>query len=140
MFHHLGGPLAFASLFRVYQNMAGSRRKGIPKRRGRPATGRDPVVPVRLPAEFIARIDNWGAKQAAHSRSEAIRRLVEIGLSVATSSRPHSSKLRGEAAKLANDALDRHSDQSATHEQRESRKRKLLKGPKEFRQMREDHK
>jgi hypothetical protein len=52
-----------------------------PKKRGRPATGRDPFVGVRLPPALIAEIKKWAAKSnGGISRSEAIRRLVEIGL------------------------------------------------------------
>jgi hypothetical protein len=47
--------------------------------RGRPATGRDPVSAVRLPVELTAAVDQW-AKENEANRSEAIRRLVEIGL------------------------------------------------------------
>jgi len=47
------------------------------RKRGRPATGRDPVVAVRLPRELIAAIDGWGAANGI-GRSEAIRRLVEL--------------------------------------------------------------
>ena len=46
------------------------------------ATGQDPVSAVRLPAELTRQIDIWAEKHAADSRSEAIRRLVEIGLKV----------------------------------------------------------
>jgi hypothetical protein len=54
--------------------------KAMPKkRRGRPATGKDPQVVVRMPATLIAEVDAWGATNDA-MRSEAIRRLVEIGL------------------------------------------------------------
>jgi metal-responsive CopG/Arc/MetJ family transcriptional regulator len=49
------------------------------KRRGRPATGKDPQVVVRMPSALIAEADAWGAANDA-TRSEAIRRLVEIGL------------------------------------------------------------
>jgi Arc/MetJ-type ribon-helix-helix transcriptional regulator len=54
------------------------------KRRGRPATGQDPVSAVRLPAELTEEIDRWATKNDAKSRSEAIRRLVELGLKVKT--------------------------------------------------------
>lgn len=47
------------------------------KSRGRPATGRDPSVSVRLPVELLAKLDSFRGDQ---SRSEAIRRLVEKGL------------------------------------------------------------
>jgi hypothetical protein len=59
--------------------------KSIPvnvKRRGRPATGQDPVSAVRLPANLTGEIDEWANKNGAESRSEAIRRLVELGLMV----------------------------------------------------------
>jgi hypothetical protein len=49
------------------------------KRRGRPATGKDPQVVVRMPSTLIAEVDAWGAANDA-MRSEAVRRLVEIGL------------------------------------------------------------
>jgi Arc/MetJ-type ribon-helix-helix transcriptional regulator len=49
------------------------------KRRGRPATGRDPVSAVRLPVELTTAVDEWAQDHEA-SRSEAIRRLVELGL------------------------------------------------------------
>ena len=50
------------------------------KGRGRPATGQDPVSAVRLPADLTKQIDLWAEKKGADSRSEAIRRLVELGL------------------------------------------------------------
>jgi hypothetical protein len=49
------------------------------KRRGRPATGKDPQVVVRMPDALIAEVDAWGVANDT-MRSEAIRRLVEIGL------------------------------------------------------------
>jgi hypothetical protein len=49
--------------------------------RGRPkkAGGVDPVSAVRLPADITKQIDAWGEEREL-SRSEAIRRLVELGL------------------------------------------------------------
>jgi hypothetical protein len=49
------------------------------KGRGRPATGRDPVSAVRLPVELTAAVEKWAEDNEAN-RSEAIRRLVELGL------------------------------------------------------------
>ena len=55
----------------------GGRRPGS----GRPATGKDPVRTMRLSDEFIATVDAWAAQQIDKpGRSEAIRRLVELGL------------------------------------------------------------
>jgi Ribbon-helix-helix protein, copG family len=46
---------------------------------GRPATGRDPMIGLRAGEQLTAAIDAW-AKRNGVGRSEAIRRLVEIGL------------------------------------------------------------
>jgi Arc/MetJ-type ribon-helix-helix transcriptional regulator len=53
----------------------------VKPKRGRPSTGgRDPFVGIRLPAPLLEDIHAWSAKNDAASRSEAIRRLVELGL------------------------------------------------------------
>src|SRR5258705_2226561 len=57
------------------------------KKRGRPATGRDPVSAVRLPAPLTLAVDRWAEDHQAN-RSEAIRRLVELGLTIKTKARP----------------------------------------------------
>ena len=51
------------------------------KSRGRPKKvgGVDPVSAVRLPLDLTEEVDAWGEKREL-SRSEAIRRLVELGL------------------------------------------------------------
>jgi hypothetical protein len=49
-----------------------------------------------------------------------------------------TSKRRTKAAEMAGQAIDQKADQSATAEERESRKRRLLKGPAEFRELRRD--
>jgi hypothetical protein len=52
-----------------------------PKKRGRPATGQDPVLTVRLPPSTRSAIEKWAKQQKDRpSRSEAIRRLIEIAL------------------------------------------------------------
>jgi hypothetical protein len=49
------------------------------KKRGRPATGQDPFLTARVPQAMIGAIEAWaGANEI--SRSEAVRRLLEIGL------------------------------------------------------------
>jgi hypothetical protein len=55
----------------------GGKRPGA----GRPTTGVDPARTIRLSDEFIATVDAWAVSQEdAPTRSEAIRRLVELGL------------------------------------------------------------
>jgi metal-responsive CopG/Arc/MetJ family transcriptional regulator len=61
--------------------MVKSIKKVVSKRRGRPATGKDPVTAIRLSSEFRAQIDDWRRKQVdLPSRSEAIRRLAAQAL------------------------------------------------------------
>jgi len=112
------------------------------KRRGRPATGRDPVSAVRLPVELTAEVDKWAEGHKAN-RSEAIRRLVEIGLSkYEATQRPQvlstAKQSAARAAELAGKTIDRHSDQNASEEQRKVRKRKLIQGPSVFLDGRKD--
>jgi hypothetical protein len=61
--------------------MKPSKKNVVRKRPGRPATGQDPVTAIRLSKEMRAAVDAWAAAQDDEpSRSEAIRRLVELGL------------------------------------------------------------
>ena len=59
-------------------------RKSIPvvrKKRGRPATGQDPVSAIRLSLALRLEIETWAKQQPDKpSRSEAIRQLVEFAL------------------------------------------------------------
>jgi hypothetical protein len=59
-----------------------STKKVLPKRkRGRPATGRDPVSAIRLSPALRSAIESWAKQQPDKpSRSEAIRQLVEFAL------------------------------------------------------------
>jgi metal-responsive CopG/Arc/MetJ family transcriptional regulator len=59
-----------------------STKKVVPKRkRGRPATGKDPVSAIRLSLPLRSAIEDWAKQQSDKpSRSEAIRRLVEFAL------------------------------------------------------------
>jgi hypothetical protein len=54
-----------------------------PKKRGRPATGKDPQITTRMPPPLIAEVEAWAAANGT-VRSEAIRRLVELGLKART--------------------------------------------------------
>jgi predicted DNA-binding protein len=58
--------------------MARSKAKPKKRGRGRPATGRDPMIGLRLPKDEIARLDKW-AKANGYTRSELIRVLIERG-------------------------------------------------------------
>jgi hypothetical protein len=48
---------------------------------GRPATGKDPILTLRAPPALTAEVEAWARRQPDRpSRSEALRRLVEIAL------------------------------------------------------------
>jgi hypothetical protein len=49
------------------------------KKRGRPATGKDPLMVTRAPPELIKCVEGW-ARLNEITFSEAIRRLVRHGL------------------------------------------------------------
>jgi len=108
------------------------------KQRGRPATGRDPVTAIRLSVDLRGRVDAWAAvQQGAPGRSEAIRRLVEIALAAA-SSMPTPKRTAAKARWLAREAIDRLIDKSTPPNEQAKRKRRLIKGPREFRELRAD--
>jgi hypothetical protein len=69
------------------------------------------------------------------SRPEAIRRLVELGLAVALRAGVRMERA-AQAAEMASQEIDRVVDPSATDEERQLRKRRLIKGPGEFQDLR----
>jgi hypothetical protein len=114
------------------------------KSRGRPATGRDPAVTIRLPEAVLASVEHWAmSQQDQPARSQAIRRLVEIGLAKSASGktpRVLSTTKQGaaRAAELAGKTIDKRLDPATSEEERKVRKRKLVEGPSVFRQARVD--
>jgi hypothetical protein len=110
-----------------------------------------------------AAINDWRRRhEDLPNRLEAIRRLIELGLHHA----PHkpasgdiaiaepaslwpmpteveqaldsgSPKAAAQASGMASKQIDKLGDTSATNEEQQSRKRRLLRGPKEFRDIRE---
>jgi hypothetical protein len=111
-----------------------------PNKGGRPATGRDPVTAIRLSKEFRAAVDKWATQQDDKPpRSEAIRRLVELGLKAekpVKAARSTPNKVR--AAELAAKAIGMMVDVSAPPEEINRRRQRLTKGPPEFREHRVD--
>jgi hypothetical protein len=117
----------------------GKSNKVVPKKsRGRPATGRDPVTAIRLSPDLRATVDAWADRQDDKpGRSEAIRRLVELGLTVKTRTAP-SERQRAALADLASKAIDSLMAGTPDNNEKASRKRRLIKGPEEFREDRVD--
>jgi hypothetical protein len=108
-------------------------------KRGRPPVDTE-AVNVRLAVTALEVIDNWRRKQDdLPGRPEAIRRLVELGLNVNTPARPVSKPGRRlRAQELATKAIEKMIDPSARPEERAQRRRRLTKGPTEFREDRVD--
>jgi hypothetical protein len=117
-----------------------STKNVVRKRPGRPATGQDPVTAIRLSKELRETVDKWAASQDDEpGRSEAIRRLVELGLTVRTTKPKQAPHARADRAKeLAAQAIDKMGDPAAPPEERAQRRRRLTKGPEEFREVRID--
>jgi Arc/MetJ-type ribon-helix-helix transcriptional regulator len=125
-----------SSHFLVNQFMARSATVNRERRGGHPA-GTDPVTAVRLPRNILGQIDRWRREHGARTRSEALQRLVEQALA-SDPERRTSRKAAAKAAELAGREIDRLADPSATAEEQAKRKRRLIKGPREFRGARPD--
>jgi len=100
------------------------------QRTGRPLTDRGVVSAVKTSEKLTAEVDAW-AKANAMSRAQAICRLVELGLSVASTPAPAPAgplELERIAIRQINELLD----PSLPVDERERRIRRLVKGPPEF--------
>jgi len=97
---------------------------------------------MRASRQWIASVDNWRRAQPdLPSRGEAIRRLVELGIGRGVSASPVAkpdasarASRRSQAEKIAAEQIDRvlkNVDQP--EEVKDKRKRRLTKGPAEFR-------
>jgi hypothetical protein len=108
------------------------------KKRGPPATGKGEPIMVRIQPDGLMALDGWIKRQDDKpTRPEAIRRLLEKALGGAAAARPRAKGAARKATELAEREIDRVLvDKPVTGEERASRKRRLLSGPKEFRDMR----
>jgi hypothetical protein len=110
-----------------------------PKKRGRPTTSKDPLMGFRASSDIRAAIVKWAEAQPdTPTVSEAIRRLVEIGLTVRTKSKQGPVERASRAKELAAKAIEKISDPMASQEERTQRRRRLTRGPQEFREDRVD--
>jgi hypothetical protein len=112
-----------------------------PKKRGRPATGKDPLMGFRAPPELRAAIVKWAENHPDQpGLSASVRRLVELGLTVKPSKPKQSPAERAARAKeLASRTIDTLTVGAANSDEHAIRKRRLIKGPEEFRDLRVDH-
>jgi hypothetical protein len=111
------------------------KRKHMAARTKRSHRIAEPDAPttISLSSGLRKRVDAWAAKQSDRpARSEAMLRLLELGLQTSGSLAYRAEK----ASEMAAREIDRLIDPSATDEERQVRKRRLIKGPKEFRNIR----
>jgi hypothetical protein len=93
---------------------------------------------VRMLPNELKALDAWIKMHPAPRppRPEAIRRLVELALGGGMPQQKRSKKSASWAREMAGLEIDRLGDTSLTADERELRKRRLIKGPGEFRDMR----
>jgi hypothetical protein len=86
-----------------------------------------------------ASVVRWAENEPDNpSLSEAIRRLVELGLTVKTRQKQSTPARSERANDLAAKIIDTFSTEAAGVEETANRKRRLLTGPEEFRDVRVD--
>jgi hypothetical protein len=96
------------------------------------------TIPARFEIPTMEALDAWAEKHDV-SRSEAIRRLVELGLTVRTKPKKQAPAARADRAKeLASKAIDSLTAGAPDNDETAGRKRRLIKGPEEFREVRVD--
>jgi hypothetical protein len=106
---------------------------------GRPATGKGLGVLVRFPDKELVALDEWIVRDGGLlSRPQAIRRLVLRGIGKSESKTQVGTAGAQKASRLAARAAEQIVDKSIPSEEQQHRKRALIKGPKEFRDIRED--
>jgi hypothetical protein len=115
------------------QSISNIRKK---RGRGRPKIGAIPVL-VRLLPDQADRLDRWRKGLAdSPGRPEAIRRLLEQNLP--GSPRTHGHAGAHKASELAAKTIEGLADKSRPPSEHARAKRRLIHGPKEFREIRGD--
>lgn len=108
-------------------------------RRKSPAPGCGPMVGFRAAPVLRAAIVRWAETQPdLPSLSEATRRLVELGFTVKAEGRRTGDGQKLRAREMAGKAIDEMTDATATLGDQATRKKRLLRGPEEFRKVRID--
>jgi hypothetical protein len=97
------------------------------------------MIGLRASPALRRAIESWAKRQEdAPLLSEAIRRLVELGLAGSAPTKKTSPKAAARASDMAAHQIDKLANPSMPEEERRARKRRLIKGPREFRDMRGD--
>ena len=96
-------------------------------------------IAITLGGSFLKKVDEWRRKQRHRpSLAVAVRRLAEGGLAGSTTL-PRKERSSRKAAEMADREIERRlADQALNNEERARRKRQLIQGPREFRDIRGD--
>jgi hypothetical protein len=107
--------------------------KTTPGNRNRPRRSRHAISAPKTSEKLTADVDAWAEAHGA-ARSDAIRQLIELGLSAAPSAALLGSIMRDpvEIEDLAVKQIGQLLDPSLPVEERERRIRRLTEGPPEF--------
>jgi len=100
-------------------------------------TGRDAISAVKLSQQLTADVDAW-AEAHRMVRSDAIRQLVELGLSASPVPHRVVGYEPGNIEERAVEQIERMLDPSLPEDERERRIRRLTEGPPEFTDQRID--
>ena len=98
-----------------------------------------PLMGFRADPEIRAAIVRWAEQQPDElTLSESVRRLVELGLTVSTKPKQAPATRADRAKELASKAIDKVTAGAPNDDVKANRKRRLIKGPEEFREDRVD--
>lgn len=110
---------------------SGSKGSPDPVRR---RTGHEPISAVKMPEGLTAAVDAWAEGQHL-SRSEAICKLVELGLKIAPAPAESAHLAASDATRIEEIAVHEIEgllDPALPTDERERRIRRLTEGPPEF--------
>jgi hypothetical protein len=97
-------------------------------------TGLDPVSAVKMPEKLTAAVDAW-AEAHCLTRSDAICKLVELGLKIAPPALTSAHATASDATSIEEQAvheIEALLDPALPEDERERRIRRLTEGPPEF--------
>ena len=113
----------------------------VPKnKRGSTPAGEGIQIGARWHPSEVAAIDAWitTSSDQTLTRAHAVRRLVALALRMKSKATQSNEDHRLRAREMASHAIDRMTDTTAHPDDQAVRKRRLIKGPAEFREARVD--
>src|SRR5512140_421698 len=84
----------------------------VKRKKGRPSTGTGPVYGVRMGGDLMRDITEWADAEGV-TRSEAVRRLLQLGLTIYTKTKRPSTAWADRTTQLARKAIEQITDSPA---------------------------